>query len=115
MQVAGGAADGAHGDDSGKQAFVALEDFEAGFGPQLAAVPAKFGAEAAEAGYGGGLPRQIFEAKAGKCCGVGEGCGQTEEKQANQQTDPEESSALDEIHHCTSRAPVAAVLSRFVF
>ncbi len=115
MEMAGGAADGAHSDDAGKQAFVTLEDFEAGFGPKLAAVPAKFGAEAAQPGYGGGLPRQILEAQAGKRGGVGEGGGQTEEQQADQETDPEKFSALGETHYCTSKAPVAAVLSRFVF
>src|SRR5882762_11610853 len=78
MEMAGGAADGAHSDDAGKQALVTLKDFEARFGPKLAAVPAKFGAEAAQAGYGGGLPRQILEAQAGKRGGVGEGGGQTE-------------------------------------
>src|SRR5260221_13609474 len=59
MQMTGDAADGAHGDESGKKAFVALENFEAGFGPKLAALPAKFGAEAAQPGYRGGLLRQM--------------------------------------------------------
>src|SRR5216684_875972 len=100
MEMAGRAADGAHSDDAGKQAFVTLE---------------KFGAEAAQPGYGGGLPRQILEAQAGKRGGVGEGGGQTQEQQADQETDPEKFSALGETHYWTSRAPVAAVLSRFVF
>ncbi len=113
--MAEGAADGAHGDNSGKQAFIALEDFEAGFGPQLAALPAKFGAEAAQPGDSGGLLRQILEAQARKGGGVGERRGHAQEQQASQETDPEKSSALSETHHCTSRAPVAAVLSRFVF
>src|SRR6266436_3639676 len=115
MEMAGRAANGAHGDNSGKQALVALEDFEARFGPQLAAVPAKFGAEAAQAGYGGRLLREIFKTQAGKSGGVREGRGQSQEQQGNQETNPEKSSALNEIHYCTSRAPVAAVLSRFVF
>src|SRR6266446_3966534 len=115
MEMAGRAVNGAHGDNSGKQALVALEDFEARFGPQLAAVPAKFGAEAAQAGYGGRLLREIFKAQAGKRGGVGESRGQTQEQQADQETDPEKFSALGETHYCTSKAPVAAVLSRFVF
>src|SRR5258708_2566867 len=101
MEMAGGAADGAHGDNSGKQALVTLKDFEAGFGPKLAAVPVKFGAEAAQAGYGGRLLREIFKAQAGKRGGVGEGRGQSQEQQGNQETNPEKSSAFNQIHYST--------------
>src|ERR1700738_5722388 len=116
MQMTRDAADGAHGDEAGKKAFVALEDFKAGFGPKLAALPAKFGAEAAQPGYSGGLLRQILEAQASECGRVGESRSQAQEQQAKQETDPEKFSALGKTHfHCTSSAPVAAVLSKFVF
>src|SRR4029077_6198972 len=39
----------------------------------------------------------------------------SQEQQGNQETNPKKSSAFNETHYCTSRAPVAAVLSRFVF
>jgi hypothetical protein len=35
MEMAGGATDGALGDEAGKKAFVELEDFKAGFGPEF--------------------------------------------------------------------------------
>src|SRR4029077_16848527 len=73
-------------------------------------------------------PRQRRRATAVDCCarsskrrraeeggGVSEGSGQTQEQQADQETYPETFSALREAHHCTSRAPVAAALSRLVF
>jgi len=103
MQVAGNAADGADRDDAGKETFVALEDFEAGFGPELAVVPAKLGAEAAESSDGGRLLREIFKAHAGERGGIGQGGGQAEEQQAEQETDPEKFSALHEAHFIAPR------------
>src|ERR1700730_10081161 len=98
MQMAGGAADGAYGDEAGKHAFVALKDLESSFSPKLAALPTKFGAEAAQPGYGGGLLRQVLEAQAGERGAVGECRRQRQQDQAGQQTDPEKSSPLSETH-----------------
>src|ERR1700737_2788095 len=98
MEKAGDAPDGANGDKAGKKAFVALENLEAGFGPKLAALQAKFGTEAAQPGNSGGLLRQILETQTGESGGVGEGRSQTQEQQANQETDPEKFSALGETH-----------------
>src|SRR5260370_35734004 len=101
MEMAGGAADGPHSDDAGKQSLVTLEDFEARFGPKLAAVPAKFGAGAAQAGYGGGFPRQIPEGPAGQrwwCRAAG---GPTPGSKAGTETDPLRYSSVDETKVCT--------------
>ncbi len=79
VQMTGDATDGADRDDAGEKAFVALEDFEARFGPELAAVPVRAGS-----GRPGSRTRGIF-------------C------------------VARNSFHCTSNAPVAAVLSKFVF
>src|SRR5579859_6162941 len=78
MQMAGDAADGAHGDDAGEEALVTLENLEARFGPQFAALPMIFRAQAAQASYGGGLLGQILEAQACEGGGAGEGGGQAQ-------------------------------------
>src|SRR5260370_38345545 len=106
MQMTGDAADGAHGDESGKQAFVALENFEAGFGPKLAAVPAEFGAEAAQPGNSGGLLGQVFETQTCEGCAAGESRGEREQDEPGQEADPEKLSAFGETHNCTSSATV---------
>src|SRR5882757_6877104 len=77
MQVAGGAADSAHSDDSGEQPFIALKDFKARFSPKFAALPVKLRTKAAQPGDRGRLLHQFLKAQTRQRSAVGEGRGQT--------------------------------------
>src|SRR5690349_16941884 len=78
VEVTGNATYGSDRDDPGEEAFVALEDLEPGFGPEFAAVPVKFGAEAAQPRNGGGLLCQVFESQTGQRGAVGERSSESE-------------------------------------
>src|SRR5579864_7030214 len=94
-----GAAKGAHGDDSGQQTLVVLENFEARFRPKLAAVPVEFRAETAQASDGGGLMREILETQAREGGAIGErGGGQREQGQCDEKADPKKTPALYVTH-----------------
>src|SRR5258708_39837612 len=98
MQVTEGSADSAHGDNSGEKTLIALDDFKARFGPQLAALPVKLRAEAPQPRYRGRLLHQFLKAQPSQRSAVGEGRGQTQQHQAGQEAHPQEPSALYKTH-----------------